>query len=142
MVATRARSGAMRYTAASSRAVPTPCSTLGSTIGGRAPSTCPSSTGLSLQAEPAPWLYWVSLSGETIQPPRLALVKGRGRGTPRPCACECHEGGFAQPFSHRPGGLPQDRGVRADSVGARAGRAFPLPRRRAVAPTGDSRSGG
>src|SRR2546430_15907119 len=65
MVATRARSGAMRYTAASSRAVPAPCSTLGSTIGGSAPSTCPSSTGLSLQAQPAPWLYSVNRSGES-----------------------------------------------------------------------------
>src|SRR5438270_5850143 len=65
MVATRARSGAMRYTAASSRAVPTPCSTLGSTIGGSAPSTCPSSTGLSLQAQPAPWLYSVNRIGGT-----------------------------------------------------------------------------
>src|SRR5256885_3318164 len=65
MVATRARSGAMRYTAASSRAGPAPCSPLGSTIGGSAPSTCPSSTGLSLQAQPAPWLYSVNRSGES-----------------------------------------------------------------------------
>src|SRR5690349_21424634 len=64
IVATRARLGAMRYTAASSRAA-SPCSTFGSTIGGSAPSTCPSSTGLSLQAQPAPWLYSVNRSGET-----------------------------------------------------------------------------
>src|SRR5256885_3401557 len=63
-VATRARSGAMRYTAASSRE-PVPINTLLSTIGGRAPSTCPSSTGLSLQAQPAPWLYSVNRSGES-----------------------------------------------------------------------------
>src|ERR1700687_4686186 len=63
--ATRALWGGIRYTAASSRdddAV----STLGSTIGGSAPSTCPSSTGLSLQAQPAPWLYSVKRSGESI----------------------------------------------------------------------------
>src|SRR5229473_2515130 len=64
-VATKARSGAMRYTAASSRD-DAAVSTLGSTIGGRAPSTCPSSTGLSLQAQPAPWLYSVNRSGESI----------------------------------------------------------------------------
>src|SRR4029077_16423698 len=64
-VATRARSGAIRQTAASSRA-DAAVSTLGSTIGGRAPSTCPSSTGLSLQAQPAPWLYSVNRRGESI----------------------------------------------------------------------------
>src|SRR5260370_40890288 len=66
-VATRARSGAIRYTAASSRD-DAAVSTLGSTIGGRAPSTCPSSTGLSLQAQPAPWLYSVNRKGESIAP--------------------------------------------------------------------------
>src|SRR5579859_1816576 len=64
MVATRARSGAIRYTAASSRDA-VPSSTFGSTIGGSAERTCPSSTGLSLQAQPAPWLYSVNRSGET-----------------------------------------------------------------------------
>src|SRR5260370_27947770 len=65
-VATRARSGAIRYTAASSRD-DADVSTLGSTIGGRAPSTCPSSTGLSLQAQPAPWLYSVNRKGESMR---------------------------------------------------------------------------
>src|SRR5256885_5091909 len=75
-VATRARSGAMRYTAASSRAA-APCSTLGSTIGGSAERTCPSSTGLSLQAQPAPWLYSVKRSGETsIGAPRYLSSVG------------------------------------------------------------------
>src|SRR5258708_35146579 len=59
-VATNARSGAIRNTAASSP-VPAPTSTRGSVSGGSAWSTCPSSTGLSLQAQPAPWLYSVSL---------------------------------------------------------------------------------
>src|SRR5438128_2426534 len=63
-VATSARSGAMRYTAASSRDAAA-VSTLGSTIRGRAPITCPSSTGLSLQAQPAPWLYSVNRRGDT-----------------------------------------------------------------------------
>src|SRR5579872_6645491 len=63
-VATSARSGAMRYTAASSRSA-VPIITLGSTIGGSAERTCPSSTGLSLQAQPAPWLYSVNRIGET-----------------------------------------------------------------------------
>src|SRR5437763_1847404 len=64
-VATSARLGAMRYTAASSRDAAA-VSTLGSTIRGRAPITCPSSTGLSLQAQPAPWLYSVNRIGDTI----------------------------------------------------------------------------
>src|SRR5882672_6864950 len=40
-----------------------PIITLGSMIGGSAPSTCPSSIGLSLQAHPAPWLYSVKRIG-------------------------------------------------------------------------------
>src|SRR5258706_13713135 len=39
--------------------------TFGSAIAGSAPSTRPSSIGLSLQAQPAPWLYSVSRSGES-----------------------------------------------------------------------------
>jgi aromatic ring-opening dioxygenase LigB subunit len=79
-VATSARSGAIRYTAASSRDA-VPRITLGSTIGGSAERTWPSSTGLSLQAQPAPWLYSVNRSGETfIGPspyPRRQAPQGR-----------------------------------------------------------------
>src|SRR5438552_938103 len=35
-------------------------------IGGSAPRICPSSMGLSLQAQPAPWLYSVSRISETL----------------------------------------------------------------------------
>src|SRR5260370_35919578 len=74
-VGTRQRLGGIRWTAASSGpAVAT--STLGSTIGGSAPSTCPSSTGLSLQAQPAPWLYSVKRSGETGSIGVLSIVRG------------------------------------------------------------------
>src|SRR5713226_10047569 len=82
-VATRARLGAMRYTAASSRA-DAPYSTLGQTIGGSAPSTCPSSTGLSLQAQPAPWLYSVNRSGEMGSMSVLSI--GRGNAAPHPAS--------------------------------------------------------
>src|SRR5260370_2672259 len=74
-VGTRQRLGGIRWTAASSGpAVAT--STLGSTIGGSAPSTCPSSTGLSLQAQPAPWLDAVNRSGETGSIGVLSIVRG------------------------------------------------------------------
>src|SRR4029077_5931602 len=43
-----------------------PTITLGSMIGGSAPSTWPSSTGLSLQAQPAPWLYSVRRTGAAL----------------------------------------------------------------------------
>src|SRR5438105_11166877 len=60
-VATSARSPSIWNTAASSRrSVPT--RTRGSVSGGSASRTCPSSTGLSLQAQPAPWLYSVRRS--------------------------------------------------------------------------------
>src|SRR6185503_3310726 len=77
-VATSARSGAIRYTAASSRSAAA-ASTLGSTIGGRAPRTCPSSRGLSLQAQPAPWLYSVNLSGESCSMRCSLSPRSRGR---------------------------------------------------------------
>src|SRR5258708_18297666 len=48
--------------------------TLGSAMAGRAPSTRPSSIGLSLQAQPAPWLYSVSRSGETSFISLLSMV--------------------------------------------------------------------
>src|SRR5712691_3880906 len=48
--------------------------TLGSAIAGRAPSTRPSSIGLSLHAQPAPWLYSVSRSGESSFISLLSMV--------------------------------------------------------------------
>src|SRR5262245_37021329 len=69
-VETSARSSEIRQTAASSPVV-APTSTLGSESAGSAPSTCPSSAGLSLQAQPAPWLYSVSLRVVSIRPERI-----------------------------------------------------------------------
>src|SRR5436190_38831 len=81
-VDTSARSSVSRNTAASSPVV-APTSTRGSSSAGRAPRTCPSSTGLSLQPQPAPWLYsvslsWVSIAAQRTAPGKTACVR---------CAC-------------------------------------------------------
>src|SRR5215472_5110185 len=78
-VETSARSSAIRKTAASSPVV-APTRTLGSSRAGSAPRTCPSSTGLSLQAQPAPWLYWVSLSVVSTSPERTCLLTVKEKG--------------------------------------------------------------
>src|SRR3954454_8039378 len=58
-VATRARSSSMRHTAASSP-VSVPTSRSGWLAGVKERRTCANSLGASLQAQPAPWLNWLS----------------------------------------------------------------------------------